>query len=100
RAHRPGGHGARRHDRLSRRVRLQLPDVRRGVQGRGARRAEQAARRHARLVPEDAARALSPLTSEEGGRMPGWLWVVIVVAALSIIGVVAAAALRARRSRE
>ena len=32
--------------------------------------------------------------------MPGWLWVVIVIAALIIIGVVAASALRARRSRE
>ena len=32
--------------------------------------------------------------------MPGWLWAVIVVAALIIIGVVAASALRARRSRE
>ena len=32
--------------------------------------------------------------------MPGWLWVVIVVAALIIIGAVVATALRARRSRE
>jgi hypothetical protein len=32
--------------------------------------------------------------------MPGWLWAVIVVAALIIIGVVVASALRARRSRE
>ena len=32
--------------------------------------------------------------------MPGWLWVVIVVAALIIIGAVAMAATRARRSRE
>jgi len=32
--------------------------------------------------------------------MPGWLWAVIVIAALIIIGVVVASALRARRSRE
>jgi hypothetical protein len=32
--------------------------------------------------------------------MPGWLWAVIVVAALIIIGVVVASGLRARRSRE
>ncbi len=32
--------------------------------------------------------------------MPGWLWVVIVIAALIIIGAIAATALRARRSRE
>ena len=32
--------------------------------------------------------------------MPGWLWAVIVIAALIIIAVVVASALRARRSRE
>jgi hypothetical protein len=32
--------------------------------------------------------------------MPGWLWAVIIVAAVIIIGVVVASALRARRSRE
>lgn len=32
--------------------------------------------------------------------MPGWLWVVIVIAAVIIVAVVAASALRARRSRE
>lgn len=32
--------------------------------------------------------------------MPGWLWVVIVIAALIIIGAIAATALRTRRSRE
>ena len=31
--------------------------------------------------------------------MPGWLWVVIVIAALIIIGAIAAQAMRARRSR-
>ena len=46
--------GARRHDRLPRRHRLQLPDARRGVQGRRARRAEQAARDQRRLI--DSAR--------------------------------------------
>ena len=43
-AHRPGRDGLRRHRRIPRRRGLQLPDVLRGLQGRGAGRDEQAAR--------------------------------------------------------
>ena len=43
-AHRPGGDGLRRHRRIPGRRRVQLPDVLRGLQGRRARRDEQAAR--------------------------------------------------------
>ncbi len=43
-AHRPGGDGLRRHRRIPRRRRVQLPDVLGGLQGRGAGRDEQAAR--------------------------------------------------------
>ena len=50
-------------------------------------------------TPTGASRVVL-LNPDEGGRMPGWLWVVIVVAALIIIGAVAMAATRARRSRE
>ncbi len=42
RPHWTGGNGAWRHGRFSRRYGLQLPDARRGVQGRRARRLEQA----------------------------------------------------------
>ena len=49
RAHRPGRHGLRRHGRLPGRHGLQLPDAVRGLQGRGARRGQQAARAVARF---------------------------------------------------
>ena len=63
-AHRPGGDGLRRHRRIPRRRRLQLPDVLRGLQGRRAGRDEQAAR--AEPVPR-----LVAVVVEDGRRVIG-----------------------------
>ena len=58
RPHRPDGDGLGGHDRLPRRRGLQLPDAGRVVQGRGARRAQQA---HGRRARRPAGQTSTPL---------------------------------------
>ena len=68
-AHRPGGDGLRRHGRIPRRRRLQLPDVLRGLQGRRAGRDEQAAR--AEPVPRPSrSRRRTPSARRRPGLRP------------------------------